>query len=348
MNNTGRLIVVLVLMSYECVAAAHHSTAGFYDPESIVEIDGVLKSVSMRNPHIHFVVTVAGPDGEEVDWNLESVSLSALQINGLDQDFMKPGDRLRVAGQESRRGRPEMNASNVLLEDGSEVVLLLRGEPYFTSDEGDDLLRPVFDESVEEAARRSADGIFRVWSSVVSDPESFPILKGDYPLTEAAEQARANWDPEGSDLLGCYEKGMPQLMETPLPVELVRMGDDILMRFQEGEDAERLIHMTDDAVPPENHLFRGYSTGRWEGDTLVVHTSRISATNFDGGGVVQSRDISLVERFNLSANEERLDYRLTIMDPATFSRTFDLTKYWVWRPEIAIQAWTCDLSVATD
>lgn len=342
-----RCLVGIAALSVPAFAGAHHSTIGFYDPGRIVEIEGVLKSVSMRNPHVRFVVTVRGADGEEVDWNVETASLSTLQINGLDQDFMKPGERIRVAGQGSRRNRPEMSASNVLLEDGTEVMMLLRGDPYFTSPGGEDLLEPVFSDSVAENARRTAQGIFRVWSSELTDRASFPLFKGDYPLTDEAEQVRQNWDPASSNLLGCYEKGMPLLMITPLPVEFVRRGADIVMRFQ-VDDAERVIHMTDDATPPDNPLFLGFSTGRWEEDTLVVETSGIGASDFDGSGVFQSRNISLLERFTVTGNGERLDYRLTVSDPATFTRPFDLTKYWVWRPEIAIQAWDCDLSAVPE
>lgn len=342
-----RCLVGLVLASVAPFVDAHHSTIGFYDPDRVVEIEGVLKSVSMRNPHVRFVVTVTGSDGEGLDWNVETASLSTLQINGLDQDFMTPGERVHVSGQGSRRNRPEMSASNVLLENGTEVMLLLRGEPYFTRPGGEDLLEPVFSESVAENARQTAEGISRVWSSVVTDRASFPLFKGDYPLTEEAQRVRENWDPASSNLLGCYEKGMPLLMITPLPVEFVRIGEDILMRFQ-VDDAERVIHMGDVATPPDEPLFLGYSTGHWEGNTLVVETSRISARDFDGSGVFQSREVSLVERFTLSEDEQRLDYRLTVTDPSTFSRPFDMTKYWVWRPEIAIQPWDCDVSAVPD
>ena len=343
----GPRIIGLVLVSVTPFAGAHHSTIGFYDPDRIVEIEGVLKYVSMHNPHVRFVVTVTGPDGEGIDWNVESASLSTLQINGLDQDFMRLGERIRVAGQGSRRNRPEMSASNVLLENGTEVMLLLRGDPYFTRPGGEDLLEPVFSESVADNARHAAEGIFRVWSSVLTDRASFPLFKGDYPLTEAAERVRENWNPASSNLLGCYEKGMPLLMITPLPVEFVRMGEDVLMRFQ-VDDAERVIHMGDATAPPDEPLFLGHSTGRWEGASLVVETSGISASDFDGSGVFQSSDVSLVERFTLSEDEQRLDYRLTVTDPSTFSRPFDLTKYWVWRPEIAIQPWDCDVSAVPD
>ncbi len=49
----------------------------------------------------------------------------------------------------------------------------------------------------------------------------------------------------------------------------------------------------------------------------------------------------MIERFTLSEDESRLDYRVTITDPATFTGSFDLTRYWVWRPEIPLGSWRC-------
>ena len=320
-------------------ANAHHNTLSFYDPETIVEIEGVLQSVSMRNPHVRFVVTVAGSDGDAVDWEIETSALSVLRSRGLDQAFMQPGDRIRVAGRASRRGLPEMSALNMLLEDGTEVMLLLSAQPYFTA-ERTELLEPVYSASVETEARRAADGIYRVWSTVMGDPASFPIFRDGYSLTDEAERIRASWEPDPDELLDCWEKGMPHLMITPLPIEFVRMGEDMVLRFEE-DDAQRVIHMTGQAASPDESSLLGYSTGRWEGDTLVVETVNIDAPRFDDRGIPQSRDISLLERFTLSEDEDRLDYSITVTDPATFAEPYEQTRYWAWRPEIALGNWNC-------
>ena len=121
----------------------------------------------------------------------------------------------------------------------------------------------------------------------------------------------------------------------------MRSGDDILIRFEE-DDAERLVHMSGNALTERSLL--GNSTGRWEGDTLVVETVDIDASDFDDRGTPQGSMIRLVERFTLNADQDRLDYRILISDPDTFTRPFELTRYWVWRPEIVVQRWDCDNS----
>ena len=149
MNKTGCKILLALLSTG---AYAHHSTLGFYDPDEIIEIEGTVKSVSMRNPHVHFVVEVQSASGETVDWAIETSALSGLRSRGLDREFMSPGDRIRVAGEASRRDQPAMWAKNLLLEDRSEVMMALYTAPYFTA-ERTGFLEAVYSEAAEREAR---------------------------------------------------------------------------------------------------------------------------------------------------------------------------------------------------
>ena len=134
---------------------------------------------------------------------------------------------------------------------------------------------------------------------------------------------------------------MPYLMVSPLPMEIVRRGDDIAVRFEE-DDADRLIHMSGGFVPPETHTFMGHSTGRWEEGALVVETVNIDSPRFDGLGTPQSRELVAVERFSLNDDQDRLEYQLTVTDPITFTRPVEWTRYWIWRPEITVKPWDCE------
>jgi hypothetical protein len=324
------------------ITHAHHSTLGFYYPDQTIEIEGIVTSISWRNPHVRFVVAMTDESGVTIDWKLETSAISVLRTRGLDQEFMKTGDRIRVAGNPSRRDRPELSARNILLSDGTEVLIARTAMPYFTDNTTGRILDPRYRNENEEAARRQADGIFRVWSTVVDDPAAFPMFKGRYPLKADAAKARANWNPGAEELLNCWEKSMPMLMITPVPIEFSRSGDDILIRFEE-DDAERLVRMNPANIePPDTYSLLGYSTGRWEGDTLVVETVNIDAPHLDDRGAPQSKSISLVEQFTLNEDQERLDYRITISDPETFTEPFDLTRYWIWRPGMTVQEWNCE------
>lgn len=338
----AHLMAVPALVSLPA-ALAHHSSTGIFDSDNIVEIEGLVTSTRWRNPHTSFTVEVVDPAGQTVEWYVESGSVSGARMRGVSRDLIKAGDRIRVAGESSLRGRPEMFAASVLLSDGREVLLRITARPRWP-----ELRTELYEPgSVEEpvraaAAAAAADWIFRVWSTVVGDEDSFPMYWDDVgPLTDAAAKAKAEFDARTSPFLGCHPKGMPYIMITPYPVEFTRAGGDIVIRFEE-HDVERLIHMgaprPTEAVP---HSLFGYSMGRWEDGALVVNTERVNAPYFYGDGTPQSDAIRLVERFTINETEDRLDYRLIVDDPATFAERLEFTRYLAWKPGVEVERYDC-------
>ena len=337
---TTSALVCMLLISASPIEA-HHSFVGFYDQERTVEIEGRVKSVSWRNPHGSMTIEVTSATGETVDWLIETGSISVLRVRGFDGTVVRVGDRVRVAGEPSLKRDHGLYARNVLLPSGEEVLLSIGVVPRWSGSDAAGLAQAEFDEDVAAAARRSASGIFRVWSTVFEDPNSFPMFKGNYPLSESAREIKARWDPNSVIAQGCAFKGMPSLMVTPYPIEFIDNGDEILIRFEE-EDATRTIRMDPNARKSTRFVsIYGFSRGRWEGTELVVETDSISAEYFDYEGTPQSPAARYVERFVPSEDGSRLDYRITVIDPDTFTETFDLTRYFVWRPELVVNPYDC-------
>jgi hypothetical protein len=232
-----------------------------------------------------------------------------------------------------------MNGNNILLASGYELAFG-NNTPYFPAGKNGNLIGRSYDDSNADEAIANADGIFRVWSTNMTDPAAFPMFKGGYPLTAAAEEVVARWDPLDNDLLNCGTKGQPLIMITPAPIEFVDEGDVIRMRIEEY-DTLRLIHMSEDAVAPEGSSQFGFSRGRWEGNTLVVETDHIQAQYFDPDGVPQSDQIHTLERFVPNAAYDRLDYTITVEDPVYFTEPFTLSRYFVWRPGTIVHPYEC-------
>lgn len=322
-------------------AKGHHSFVGFYDQNRIVEVEGVIKSLSWRNPHGSITLDVTDAAGVVTPWQVETGSISVLRVRGLDREFVRVGDRVRLAGEPALRRDNGLYARNMLLPSGEEVLLSIGITPRWTDPETGALLEARFDDVVAQAARRDADGVFRVWSTVLDDPASFPMYKGGYPLTDAAAARKADWDASDVVQLGCEPKGMPSLMITPFPIEIVRRGDDVVIRFEE-DDAERLIVMGRPAAGGSTLL--GRSRGRFEGSSLVVETDRISAEHFDGEGTPLGAEARLVERFTPSIDGTRLDYVIVIDDPETFTETLTFERYFVWRPELEVSPYDCSIA----
>jgi hypothetical protein len=161
----------------------------------------------------------------------------------------------------------------------------------------------------------------------------------EYPLTPSASLTRQNFDPiSDNPIPGCTPKGMPHIVGQPYPVEFVDEGDRILLRIEEY-DLTRVIHMTNEFEPGEP-VPLGLSTGRWDEDNLVVTTSAILAPQFTAG-IPLSESARVEERFELSDDQARLNYRITVTDPATFTEPVTREKYWAWIPGVEIQPFEC-------
>ena len=92
---------------------------------------------------------------------------------------------------------------------------------------------------------------------------------------QSAIDARADYDPLTDDpALSCTPRGMPFAMQNRFPIEFVEQTGSILLRLEMWA-IERTIHMDADASnAAQTASALGYSVGRWDGDSLVVSTTR--------------------------------------------------------------------------
>jgi len=144
---------------------------------------------------------------------------------------------------------------------------------------------------------------------------------------------------------------MPEAMTYigPHPVGFVELGNgDIEIRI-ESDDNVRVVHM-DDAADAENQPASslGYSIGRWEGDTLIVTTTRINWPYFKIFGLIaapQSEAMKIVEHFVLDRSAGTLTYSFTSTDPSTFTEPVTAEAYHVWRyrPGVSVETYGCTL-----
>jgi len=341
-------LVCVVLLSLPTTTLAHHSFFATFDPETISEFEGEITQIQWRNPHVLFAMRTTGADGQEELWELETNSVSVLRHTDISSDVVQVGDRVRVAGHPAIRDENQLFLTNMLLPDGQEVLFNLHFSPPRWPNQSDRAIGESSDYWVAEAgdASEPSRGIFRVWSHATSPmllPETidpnFDLYS--YPLTDAARATVASFDPLDSPIANCTPKGMPTIMEQPYPMEISELGGDIFLHTEEY-DLERRIHMNADTNPaqiPASPL--GYSVGRWEGDSLVVNTTQVNWPHFDTVGIPLSDAVELVERFTPSEDGSRLDYSITVTDPATFTEPVVLEKYWLYVPGVEVEPFDC-------
>ena len=327
-------------------ARAHHSFIGRFDLNTVSEIQGEVTDLAWRNPHASLSVRTIAADGSATDWSIETSSLTVLRRMGIEEDTIKVGDRIRLAGNPSVSGKKEMYARNVLLPDGRELLLNVGLKPRWTQNAvGDEslLMAQHGDPSAPEL------GIFRVWSHTRAIARLFPEATDpsfdiqSYPMTPAARSALAKFDRvRDNPIANCMPKGMPTIMEAPYPFEFQRAaGGDLLLKIEEY-DLERHIDMHASAPPAGAAASPlGYSVGRWDGKTLVVTTTKISWPWFSQLGIPQSAGVMIAERFTPSDDGGRLDYEMTVTDPVNFTRPVVLGTHWFWLPTVQLIPYHC-------
>ena len=327
------------------LALGHHSTTE-YNRDVIREYTGEIVRLQWRNPHVRMSVRVSNNGGVEEVWEMEAQDLNSLDRAGVPRDLVEVGQVVRIAGSPSTRRERALAVTNLMLPDGTEVILRTSAAPRWADEViGDGQAvrgRP-------EDFQAPVDDIFRVWTTVRSNR---PDFSDDPPLTVAARLAYESFDSLNDDpVLGCTAPGMPEAMTYigPHPVEFAELDDGNIRIRIESDDSVRLIHMGDgtnaEDQPPSS---LGYSAGSWEDNVLVVTTTRISWPYFKVHGLVaapQSEAMEIVERFALDRNRGELDYSFTATDPATFTEPVTAEGYhqWRYRPGVEVEPYECTL-----
>jgi len=140
---------------------------------------------------------------------------------------------------------------------------------------------------------------------------------------EQKKENRANWlraDP----VVKCYMPGVPRATYMPFPFQIMQTDDYTVIAY-EFASANRRIKMNDPDYEAPGEAWMGHSTGRWEGDTLVVNvTDQVPDTWFDSAGNFHSDELNVVERYTLQG-PNTLMYEVTIDDPKVYTRPWTMS-----------------------
>ena len=307
--------LLLAFITLPSLVSAHHSRAEFGD--EIIELEGVLTDFIWRNPHIALFLDVEAADGTIEYWRIEAFGgVWAFDQSGVSSDQFQIGERLRIAGRASTRRDAYLLGTNAQLSTGTEVILGVVFPPRWDGPVigGATQFSGMNPEAVNAAAENH--GFFRIWSI----PGRGVGLTQNFSLTEAAIAERASWDPTDNPITRCEPPGMPITMLQPGPFQLSNPGDGTLTLHSPWFDTVRTIHLNPalraEDQPPSP---LGFSQGRMERNVIVVETTRINYPYLFQDGTRQSTAIKVTERFELSDDQSRLDYRMTVTDPATFT-----------------------------
>ena len=97
------LTVAFAILCAGPPAAAHHSIAGAYDTRKSVRVEGVVVRFAFINPHAFVTIEVREAGRAPQMWHLEMDDRGELSEIGMNEQTLKPGDRLVVSGSPGRR-----------------------------------------------------------------------------------------------------------------------------------------------------------------------------------------------------------------------------------------------------
>ena len=168
-------------------------------------------------------------------------------------------------------------------------------------------------------------------------PDGLPFQPWAAELTKKRTAEQGLNDPDGL----CLPQGALQYHIDPQPFKIYQMPRQILY-VSESNYGFRTIFMDGRTLPPQGTVqpyWHGYSSGRWEGDTLVVESNNFHGVDpknpgavglpdsYLGAGWLDHRGSPYTEGMKLTERFRRVNYGLleievTVDDPTAYTRPF--------------------------
>ena len=324
-------------------ALAHHSNSA-YQVDKIITLTGTVKEWRWMNPHTWLYLTVKDENGKAQDWAIEGRPPGILGRAGWSATVLKPGDQVTVHASPSKNGDRTGLIARVTLADGT----VLGNAPDFNrvADAATAPIAPTVAAAKTSASERpSFAGVYYPAQGEGGPPRPPPPRPGA-PLppptrsspTADGSQGRgpdapkltpdylAKWNViaksrisgsyEYDNIANCLPPGRPAMMSAAYGMEIMQDEQKITF-FSEHQDALRRVYI-DGRKPSQQVLadptYAGYSTGHWEGDTLVVDTVAITDKSFIDGSSPHSAKMTVHERIRV-VEPGVLEDQITVNDP---------------------------------
>lgn len=202
---------------------------------------------------------------------------------------------------------------------------------FSAGDSLDDLgPRPAAKPAAASSLPRGADGkpdLTGIWFAGIRDFVTLDDRRIEIPLTPdyaAARARRVQAMDEGKPLPDyvstCQAFGMPRIMSYGV-MEFVHRPQQLWVISEVMHEVRRIYLDGKPHGDWQESTFGGISTGRWEGDTLVVDTRKLRPGFMSMTGIPYSDHMVVNERIRM-VNRDAIENEMTLTDPVA------LTKPW--------------------
>jgi hypothetical protein len=174
------------------------------------------------------------------------------------------------------------------------------------------------------AALTSGDIPYQPWAKALFD--------------ERKDGAHSKEDPDAN----CLPQGVPKINAIAYPQKFIQSRESIVIVY-EAFTLWRQIFMDGRGIRADaNPTWMGYSTGKWEGDTLVVDTRGFNGKAWlDQQGRPSTDALHVIERFHRK-NVGHMEIRITIEDPKAYTRPWTIAEELHLLPETEPMEFICN------
>ncbi|MGK0502385.1 hypothetical protein C7Y69_20330 [Alteromonas sp. KS69] len=277
-----RCLCVLVALILPNVAFAHHGSSGQFETNKTIELSGEITRVRLVNPHAYVYFDVTNEDGSVTNMRCELQSGSLLKRRGWNTEQFKAGSAITILGSPDRNDPTTCYMQQITFENG---VTANRNSVF---DDNGSLVNGAStasavdsDVTVERETIR-ADGrpnLAGNWAMVRKEG-SRPGGGGAFAqLTDAGALAVEGATQDENPRYQCEPTNIIMDWWFDLMVNKIEQSSTQINLTYGFMSLTRTIYLDGTKMPEDYEPNRaGFSTGIWEGNTLVVTT-----TGFDEG-----------------------------------------------------------------
>ena len=140
----------------------------------------------------------------------------------------------------------------------------------------------------------------------------------------------------------CLPQGVPRIIAAPWPWKIVQMPDYIVIVYEAFSQWRQIYldgrELSQDAPP----TWQGYSTGKWDGDTLVVDTRGFNGKMWiDQSGTPTTEALHLIERYR-RRDFGHMDIEITIDDPKAYTKPWTIKEQASLMPDTELMEAVCE------
>ena len=162
-------------------------------------------------------------------------------------------------------------------------------------------------------------------------------FKGNHPIGGEYTALTSN-DPNSE----CLPPGVPNVYTHAYPVEILQVQGRAIMYFEYGHFVRQIFTDGRDHPKDANPTWMGDSTGKWEGNTLVVDSTGFNdKTWLDVAGHPHSEALHIVERMR-RADHDTLMIDITLEDPQAYTSVLKTQRKYILKPGWNIMEYICE------